>query len=93
MYAIRKEETEEGTECMGVCVGYVKRRQRVTEWVCVCRVCEREIKRDRMCEYVYRLCEEKRERNTVGSCGCSYVKGRQGGTELVFRLCERKKEK
>ena len=60
--AVWKEETERGTECMGVCVGYVKGGERTesvgmcvgyvnggergTEWVCVCRLCESKRKRD-----------------------------------------------
>ena len=80
---------------VGVCVGYVKGRERGTQWWCLCYVkgresvimggyaymlCER--KRDSVCGCVCKLCEK-------GVSGCAdFVKGKEISSGCVCRLCE-----
>ena len=47
---------------MGVCLGYMKRREIIPVDVCFCSLSESERERDRVGEYASMLCERKRQR-------------------------------
>ena len=74
-----------------MCIVYVKGRERGTECVRVCRLCEekREGYSGGCVGYL-----KGREKETESMCvSVRYVKGRERGSGCVCTLCERKRER